>query len=80
MAILSVEWQGLNDWSWNSERPHFFAHVVLTKTLGVFRNQEIRAHITRHMDLWERGLHAGLVGGSKAEESSREDRAARGGE
>ena len=38
--------------SWNSERPLIFAHVVLTKTLGVRRVQEIRARITRRMDFW----------------------------
>ena len=32
------------------------------------------------MDLWERGLHAGLVGDAEAEGSAREGRAARGGE
>ena len=62
MAILSVEWQGLIDWSWKSERPLVFAHVVLTKTLGVRRACEIRAQITGRMDLWERGLHVGMVG------------------
>ena len=32
------------------------------------------------MDLWERGLHAGLVGDAEAEGSTREGRAAIGGE
>ena len=42
-SILDVEWQVLIDQSWNSERPLVFAHVVLTKTLGVRRAREIRA-------------------------------------
>ena len=32
------------------------------------------------MDLWERGLHAGLVGDAEAEGAAREGRAASGGE
>ena len=36
--------------------------------------------ITRRMDLWERGIHAGLVGDVEAEEAAREVRAASGGE
>ena len=48
--------------------------------MGVRRAREIRVRITRLMDLWERGLHAGLVGDAEAEGSSREGRAASGGE
>ena len=44
--------------------------------MGVRRGQEIRARITRRMDLWERGHHAGLVGDAKAEGAAREVRAA----
>ena len=75
-----MEWLGIINQSWNSERPLLFAHVVLTKTLGVRRAQEIHARITRRMDLWERGLHAGLVGDSEAEGAAREGRAASCGE
>ena len=64
----------------NSERPLFFAHVVRTKTLGVYRAKEIQAQITRQMDLWDRGIHAVLVGDAEAEGSAREGRAASGGE
>ena len=64
--------------SWNSKRPLVFAHVVLTKTMGVRRSQEIRARITRNMDLWDRGLHGGLVGDAEAEGDAREGRAASG--
>ena len=52
---------------WKSERPLVFAHVVLKKTLGVQQAREIRARITRCMDLLERGQHAGLVGNTEAE-------------
>ena len=44
------------------------------KTLGVRKAQDIRAQITRQMDLWERGLHMGLVGNAEAEGASREGR------
>ena len=38
-AILNVEWQGVLDRSWNSKGPLVFAHIVLTKTLGVRRSR-----------------------------------------
>ena len=50
------------------------------KTLGIRRAKEIRAQITRQMDLWERGIHTGLVGDAKAEGAAKEGRAASGGE
>ena len=71
MAILSAEWQGVLDQSWNSERP--------MKTLDVRRAREIWARITQRMDLCERGVHAGLVGYSEAEGATRGARAASGG-
>ena len=60
-SILAAEWLGVLGRSWNSKRTFVFDHVVLTKTLGVCRAKEIRAQITRHMELCNRGLHAGLV-------------------
>ena len=71
--------RGVQSRSWNSERTLVFAHVILTKTLGVRRAQEIRARITRCRDLWERGPHAGLIGDAKAEGAAREGRSASGG-
>ena len=57
---------------WNSERPLFFAHAVLTKTLGARKAREIRARINRRLDLWERVIHIGMVGDELAKgESSR---------
>ena len=61
--------------SWNSKRSLVFTHFILTKTSGVGTTREIRARITRQMDLWERGLHAGLVRDAKAEGAAREGRA-----
>ena len=80
MEILAAEWQEALSRSWNSERPFFFAHVVLMKTLGICKAKEILTRITRQMDLWERGLHVGLVGYYNAEGGTREGRAASGGE
>ena len=34
-AILAAEWWGVLGSRWNSKRPLVFAHVVLTKALGV---------------------------------------------
>ena len=43
--------------------------------MSVCWSQEILARITRRMDLWERGHHAGLVGDAKAEGAASEGRA-----
>ena len=63
---MATEWRGVLGRTWNSEIPLVFAHVVLTKTLGVRRYQDIWSRITRRMDLWERGIHTGMVGDDKA--------------
>ena len=65
MTILAAEWRGAIGRKWNYERPLVFAHVVLTKTMGVCRAIEIRARIRRRMDLWERGLQADLIGAAE---------------
>ena len=49
--IFAAEWWGVLNRSWNSEIPIVFAHVVLTKTLGVCRAQDIRDRITWRMDV-----------------------------
>ena len=46
--------------------------------MGVRRTREVRSRITRRMDLWERGIHAGMVGDDKAEGDAREGRASSG--
>ena len=79
-AILAAEWRRVLARIWNSERPLFFAHVVLMKTLGVRRAREIRARITQRMDLWERGQRAGLLRDAEAEGAAQEGRSASGGE
>ena len=76
--ILDAEWKGVLNRSWKYERP-IFAHVILTKELGVYRARDIRARIKSGMDLWERGLHAGFVENMEAEGADMEGRAAIGG-
>ena len=36
--------------------------MVTTKTLGACKAREIQERIKRQLDLWERDIHAGLVG------------------
>ena len=76
-SILVVEWQGVLDRSWNSERILVFSRVILTKMLGVCRAREIHARINRMMELRGRGLHTGLVVDADSEGAAREGRAAR---
>ena len=61
-AVLTAEWKGVLDRKWNFERLLVFSHVVLTKTLGARKAREIRARINHQLNLWERGIHKGLVG------------------
>ena len=80
IAILDAEWRGSLGSTWNSEIPLVFAHVVFIKTLGVCRAREIQVRITRMMDLWDRGIHTGLVGDTYVGGAAKEGRAAIGGE
>ena len=61
-SILAVECREVLGRTWKSERTLIFAHNVLAETLVVRRAREIRARITRRMDLWGRVLHMALVG------------------
>ena len=45
----------------NYERPLVFAHVILTKNAGSCQAKEIRVRISWRQDLWEAGIHDGLV-------------------
>ena len=76
-AILEAECGEVLDQSWNSERPLVFIHVVLTKTLGIQWSRDIRSVITRRMELWERGVNAGIVGDSDSEVAFGEERDSR---
>ena len=51
-AILAAEWKGVLRRTWNFKRPLVFAHVVLAEMLGFQRAREIKAQITRRVDLW----------------------------
>ena len=76
-AVLAAEWRGVLDQKCDSERHLIFAHVVLNKTMGGRKFREIWARIDNRLDLWERGIHAGLVGGALADVRSREGRVER---
>ena len=45
--------------------------------LGISRAREIKKQTTNCIDLWERGLHLGLVGDREAEGADSEGRSAR---
>ena len=62
------------DQKWNSKRPFVFAHVVLTRVLGARKARYIRERIDHQLELWDRGIHSGLVGDALAEDRSREGR------
>ena len=57
---------------WNSNRPLVFEHIVLTKMLGIHYDWEIWERISQHMDLWDKGLHKGLMGNIDSEGAARE--------
>ena len=66
-VVLAADWRGVINCKWNSERPLVFSHVVLKRTLGASKAREIRTRIDRRLDLWERGIQAGLVGDALVE-------------
>ena len=76
MAIPAAECREVISRRWNSERHLVLAKVVTKKTLGVCRAWEIWSRITRGIDLWERGQHAGLVREAEAEGAAYKGRAA----
>ena len=46
--------------------------MVLTMTLSACKAREIWANIDQQLYLWERGIHAGLVGNALAKGRTRE--------
>ena len=66
-ALIAAEWQVVFDWKWNFKIPLLFSHVVLTRTISSFKAREIQERIYRRLDLWERGIHTGMVEGVLAE-------------
>ena len=77
IAVLAADWRGLIDRKWNSNRPLVFAHVFLTSILSACKSREIRARIDRRLDLWERGINAGLLGDALVEGRAKEGRVAK---
>ena len=50
-AVLAAEWRGVIDWKWNSERTLIFAHAVLTKTRGTYKDRDILFRVNLRLDL-----------------------------
>ena len=73
--ILDSEWCVVLGRSWNTKSLLVFSHIVRTKMLVIRNARGIWAQITRSMDLWDRSLHAGLVGDTELEGAAREGRA-----
>ena len=71
-AVLAEERRGVLDRKWDSERPLVFSHVVLTSTLRERKAREIRLIINHWLDLWEKGMHTGLVRDALVEGRSKE--------
>ena len=76
-AVLAVEWRGVFNRKWNSKQPLVFYHMFLTRTLCAIKAREIRSRIDRKLELWERGIDTGLVGGALSEVRPREGRVER---
>ena len=62
------------DKKYNSKRLLIFSHVVLPRTLSTRKDREIRTRIDHRIDLWERRIHTGLMGGEFTEGRYREGR------
>ena len=48
--------------------------MVLTSNLSAHKSREIRASINLRLDIWDRGIHTGLVRDALSEGSAREGR------
>ena len=62
---------GVLNRSYKNERNLIFSHAIIKKTLGVCRDRNISSIISSSMDLWYRGLHAGLLGCVEAKGASK---------
>jgi hypothetical protein len=71
LAMLTREFKGVRQREWNSERPLIFPMVILQKTEGTTRAQDIRKRLTQRMDLWDKGKYAALVDDTEDELLSR---------
>ena len=60
-ALMAADWRGVLNRKWNYKIPLVLVHVVLKRTQGARKAREIRARINLWVDLWERGIHTGLV-------------------
>ena len=61
-TTLAMECQGVLSQKCNPKRPLGVSHVILMLTLRPHRDREIWKHTIRWLDLWERYIHAELIG------------------
>ena len=64
---LTMEFRGVRQRTWNSERPLVFAAVILQEAHGIKRTKDIRAKMEARMGLWDRGEYRALVEDLEAE-------------
>ena len=67
LTVLIDEFRGVRERKWNSERPLIFAAVILQRSPGVRRAQDIRRRLAQRMDLWDQGCFAALVDDTELE-------------
>ena len=48
-----------------------FSHVIIMMTLSTYQEREIQDRVSQQMELWERVVHAILVGDLEAESGAR---------
>ena len=68
LATLVLEFRGIRDRRWNSERTMIFAAVILQKAKGVTKAKDIRARLKSRLDLWDQGGPIALIDDLEAED------------
>ena len=61
VSTLALEFKGVRERRWNSERPLIFPAVILCKSRSVTNAGNIRARIWQRLDLWDAGEHVALI-------------------
>ena len=66
IILMTKEWDGVRDRSWNSEHPLLFSLTVLQKTPDVRSAGDIRRRLVTRMNQWEAGQFQALVDDTEA--------------
>ena len=53
VSMLALEWKGVRQRKWNSERPLLFPMMILCKHPSVTKTKDIKACLSHRLDLWE---------------------------